>query len=266
LSYAAVILAHRHPSQVARLAERLACPTWVHYDAKAPAEEHRRLARTPGLELVPRPVTVRWGHWSLVAATLKALAAVEGDPDHVLVLSGETYPIKPASAIAARLREPVSFIHHTPLPKATWTRGGLDRVQWAWIAPPRWLPVRGLVRIPWSRRSPKVELYGGSNWFVLHRDARNLVIDREATDDARRALRWAKLPEELFVQTVLANSPLRDQLVNKDLHYTDWAPAARSPEFLTDAHWDGLVAGRQLFARKFQADSPILDRIDRELL
>jgi hypothetical protein len=197
---------------------------------------------------------------------LRTLAAVEGDPEHVLVLSGESYPIKPRSALAARLREPVSFVHHTPLPRAGWSGGGLSRVGSPWIARPRWLPGKPLVRIPWNRKAPNVKLYGGTTWCVLHRDARNLLIESEATKEARRTLRWARLPEELFVPTVLANSPLRDRVTNNALHYTKWLPSRSSPEFLTDADWENLFTARAPFARKFAADSPILDRIDRELL
>ncbi len=176
---------------------------------------------------------------------LKALAAVEGNPDHVLVLSGETYPIKPASMIAARLQEPVSFVHHNRLPYGRWEDGGLDRVE---------------------SRTSRIPLYGGSGWFVLHREALKLVTDREATEEVRRTLRTAKLPDEMFVHTVLANSPLRDRLVNAGLHYGDWSRNGPSPATLTDAHWDDLVATPALFARKFEAGSPVLDRIDRELL
>ena len=122
------------------------------------------------------------------------------------------------------------------------------------------------MRIPVKRRAPGIQLYGGSGWCALHRDARNLVLDRGKTKRARRALRWALFPDEMFVQTVLANSPLRDHVVSDSLHYMDWSKPAPSPAVLTDAHWDDLVASPASFARKFEPDSPILDRIDRELL
>jgi hypothetical protein len=267
VSYAALILAHRHPSQVERLAERLGCPTWVQYDRRSPAEEHRRLGRSHSLHTVDRPGNVVWGHWSLVAAMLRGLATVDGDPDHILVLSGDAYPIKPPRAIAERLSEPVSFVHHTALPRPKWRGGGLDRVEHVWIAQPgRRRNGKPLLRLPLRRRRPRIPLYGGSGWFVLHRDARELLLDRRATKPARRALRWARLPEEMFVQTALANSPLSSRLVNRGLHFTDWSSGGRSPGVLTETNWAALVESPALFARKFAPDDPLLDRIDRELL
>jgi hypothetical protein len=265
VSYAAVILAHRSPAQVERLVDRLGCPCWVHYDAKAATSERRRLERSPHLELVPNPVDVAWGHWSIVSAILKGLAAVQGDPDHVLVLSGQTYPIKPRHVVADRLGRSVSFLECEPLPYPSWAGGGFDRIERPWLRLPRFMPGPAMVPIPIRRRLPEVQFFGGSAWFVLHRDARQVLLDEARRGDLSRLFRRAKLPDELFVHTVLANSPVSEQLVNDDLHFIKWVEGP-NPTLIGEQDWENLVRSDALFARKFEPEERVLDRIDAELL
>jgi hypothetical protein len=269
VSLAAVILGHRDVPQIERLAERLGCPVWVHYDAKSPAAEHEQLARSARLEAVPDPVRVIWGHWSMVAATLRGLHAVAGDPDHVLILSGQTYPIKPPDQLEARL-EAATYLERFPLPFARWgPDGGVDRVAFRWVAAPRWLPERApippMVRVPGRRRFPPVRLFGGSQWGVLHRGARRYVLGIPSTDPVIQMFRHACVPDELFFQTVLSNSPLRDQLVDDNLHHIKWADTAH-PEPITQEDLAVLATSTAFFARRFAAGDPLLDTIDRELL
>jgi hypothetical protein len=75
------------------------------------------------------------------------------------------------------------------------------------------------------------------------------------------------IPEEIFFQTVLVNSPLRETLVNRALHYTAW-PGGPHPKTLGVEDFPTLAASDVLYARKFdvERDSLVLDAIDRELL
>jgi hypothetical protein len=84
-----------------------------------------------------------------------------------------------------------------------------------------------------------------------------------------RFFRHVDVPDELFFQTVLCSSPLRERIVNDNLRFIDWRdPASGSPAVLTSADFPALQASPKLFARKFDAtaDAGILDLIDRELL
>jgi hypothetical protein len=268
VSVAALVLAHRDPDQVERLAQRLECPVWVHYDAKSPAAEHERLRRSPHVHVVEDRVRVRWGDPSTLTAILRGLAAVGGDPDHVLLLSGQTYPIKPPPAIRERLSEPVTFVRHLPLPIAAWgLSGGLDRTRRFWVNRPTfapgWVPPR--IGLPLPRRLPRMQLFGGETWLALHRDARRHVLDLPSTAPVFKLMRHALLAEEMFLQTVLPNSPLAGALVNDSLHFIRWAGGSH-PAPLTPSDLPALRETDALFARKFTADDPMLDLIDRDLL
>ena len=54
---------------------------------------------------------------------------MQDDPDHVVLLSGQDYPIKPNAYIEDFLAagSESSFFMHFPLPTANWSHGGMRR-------------------------------------------------------------------------------------------------------------------------------------------
>ena len=50
--------------------------------------------------------------------------------------------------------------------------------------------------------------------------------------DVVRFFGHVKIPDEIFVQTVLLNSPLRDTVVGDDVHYIDWSRGGAHPKTL----------------------------------
>jgi hypothetical protein len=74
------------------------------------------------------------------------------------------------------------------------------------------------------------------------------------------------VPDELFFQTIIMNSQLRDTVENDDLRYLDWSREP-APAVFTAADLPSLLESRQLFARKFDetVDFEVLDALDRHL-
>src|SRR5205807_1301825 len=127
-----------------------------------------------------------------------------------------------------------------------------------------------MLRVPWLRRSFPAGLkpFGGSAWFVLSDEAvRTLVAFEKQNPEAFRFFRHVRIPDEIFAQTVLLNSPLRDRVANESIHHIEW-PGGSHPATLRLEDWPRLAASGKLFARKFDvdADEAILDKIDDELL
>ncbi|MCO5609314.1 hypothetical protein L7F22_063540 [Adiantum nelumboides] len=73
---------------------------------------------------------------------------------------------------------------------------------------------------------------------------------------------------EGYFHTVLCNTQeFWNTTVNNDLHYILWdSPPKQHPITLRAEHFDNMTASGAAFARKFKADDPVLDRIDKELL
>jgi hypothetical protein len=80
--------------------------------------------------------------------------------------------------------------------------------------------------------------------------------------------RWVDVPDELFFQTILMNSSLKERIINDDLRYIAWKDLeSGSPAILKLDDFDQMMQSPKLFARKFDmtVDAEVLDLIDRAL-
>jgi hypothetical protein len=57
----------------------------------------------------------------------------------------------------------------------------------------------------------------------------------------------------------LANSPMKDRLIDDDIHHIEWTPHQPSPKVIADP--TAALESGKWFARKF-ADEAVLDKID----
>jgi hypothetical protein len=281
VTVAYLIRAHHAPAHLERLVRRLDTPRarfYIHVNRRTDDavydEMVERLSDVEDVIWLPR-LTCYWGGFSLLRATLEGVRAVaesDAPPTHVVLLSGQDYPLRPAARIESFLdeHEGASFLPYWSLPAAAWAseNGGLNRVRWLYVERVR-VKTR-LLRLPIPRRFPRgFRPYGGVAFWALTGEAIRYV-DRFVRENADfvRFFRFVKMPDELFFQTVLMNSPLRDTVVNANLHYLDWSAGAANPATLGKADLPKLLASDKLFARKFDAavDAEILDLLDREAL
>jgi hypothetical protein len=271
-----VIAAHRYLDQVERLVRRLArddTSLVVHVDrraGKAPFDELRdRTSDLSDLHYLPRHLGY-WGGTGLVHAALKGIADLLRNDvpfDYVVLLSGQDYPLRPAGELHARLDgvAGMSFMESMALPFGGWgARGGLDRVEdWHLVS-----RIALHIRLPRKRRIPGgLTPFGGSSWWCLSRPVATYV-DGFARDNPQfvRFFDHALHASELFFQTLLLNSPHREEILNENLHFLVWRGGA-SPATLTQADLPELLASNRFFGRKFDTsvDSQVLDLLDAEL-
>jgi hypothetical protein len=271
-----IVSAYKNLDQLARLAGRLSTErsvVYIHVDKKTDDAEYGRLERTlarrPRLHLLERHVC-HWGGFGHVRATLKgidALLASGSDFEHLVLLTGQDYPIKPLAEIErffAKHRG-TSFMAYEALPSEWWSpRGGLDRIEyrhWRWRGPH--------VRLPWKRRFPAgaAPYGGGAYWNLSRACVEHVARFVESRTDVVDFFRNVDIPDEVFFQTVLLNSELAGSVVNDNLRYIDWTRGA-SPALLEARDLPALRASPKLFARKFDMfhDGEILDLVDTELL
>jgi hypothetical protein len=286
MTCAFVVLAHRGPEQVERLATRLRPhPVLLHVDAGVESAISTALAHAAartGATLLPRHRSA-WASWGIVSAQLEGMRAAIGRDDwsHLMVLSGQDYPLAPAAEIGAFLdaHPDTSFMARWPLPSRLWGRdGGMHRLRY------RHRAVRGRrAFLPVPRRLPHdLDPFGGSMYVCLSRAAvaeALRFVERRA--EVARFYRRSWIPDEMFVPTAVMNSPARDGVVNESLSYIRWSePGSRHPDVLRAGDLEALaeaaegpsdVGGhgrRKLFARKLDAaaDPRLLDLIDERLL
>ena len=226
------VLAHDDPALLSRLCARLAPhPVVVHIDARRPLAPFRdALARIPSARLVENDrVTVNWGGWSQVEATLRlyreivdAAAPAQND-EQIVLLSGHCYPLHPVDEIVARLRVPGRPLHvrgvaYTELEDRSRTRirhyydtfpvrqAGIRRLLYA---APRKITQLTAPLLP-RRFDGEDALVVGSQWTVLTVGAvRDAVLP--AAPAWRPRLRRTFAPEETFFPTVVLRGPTAHQ-------------------------------------------------------
>lgn len=286
-----VLLVHKNPQQVARLVRTIWKPgdlVYVNVFRVTPIDKSEWRAAIDGGEDVEFSFAYGRAHASfgVVSATLDAMDwSLFREYAYLVNLSGQCYPIKSRAEIDRTLGgSQASFIDARRLPCATWPAcADLSRFDHAYYPRPAFNRLRLLlgrkpvekstfVRIPrlWPSLLGSTTFYGGSQWFALKREHVAFVQSfLESNRAYRRFFRRTRVPDEHFFQTLLLNSPCREDIVPRTLTYSDWRPwGGGGPRILTMDDFERLRASECLFARKFDSavDAGILDRIDRDLL
>jgi Core-2/I-Branching enzyme len=270
-----VISAYKLPVQLVRLVRRLAAPgvtLAVHVDRKTRRSVvDEMVAGTRGLDVtfLPRHVS-HWGGFGHVRTSLKGidhLYRTGVEFDYAVLLTGQDYPLRSAASIAERLGGSggASFMNWWPLPYAPWgDRGGLDRFEdWHWVTYDR-----KHIALPLRRRLPHgLAPFGGGAYWCFARPLVDYVQRFVTTSrDYVRFFEHVLIPDELFFQTLIMNSPLRDSVVNDNLRYLDWSREP-APAVLGVGDLDRMLGSEKLFARKFDetVDRDVLDRLDEAI-
>jgi len=297
MKIAYIVLAHKLPEQLIRLVRKLNTPGsvfFIHVDKKAHAEIYKRmtesLASCENVHFLERHA-IYYGDYSHVRATLagiRKLLVFQIPFDYVILITGQDYPIKSNEQIETCLRDSgqKSYMEYFSLPDGdNWKddNGGQDRINYWYLHWRGWeLPlmkrIQSWVSIPdrtWSFLSKVLPLqrclpgkfkgYGGSAYWCLSRDCTEYVD--EFTRRNRSFVKFFEhvgIPGEIFFQTILLNSPLRDRVVNDNLRYIVWSNS-RHPATLGKPDFDLFMDTHNLFARKFDItkDEKVLDMIDQ---
>ena len=272
-----VILAHQLPDQLVRLTRRLNSPGalfLIHINRRS--DDAILDTARAGLADLDNVVFLRrhklhWGAFGHVRATIEALEELDRrstEFDYLALLTGQDYPIKPVGVIESTLAQSggKSFIAYDRLPGG-W-EDGMKRIT-HWHERRIGVPRGWHLNLPIRRRFPRgLVPYGGSAYWWLSHEAieqvRRFIAERPKD---YRFFKHVDVPDEVFFQTVLLNSPLRESVVNDELRLVDWT---RDPMPWTFGAGDLEMLRRspKLLARKFDVtfDAEILDLIDRELL
>lgn len=248
---------------------------FVHIDAKSPMPD--TLADSGNVTFVPR-IKVWWAGFSQVAATLAMMRrAVDDGYDYYAFLSGGDYPIRPNGFLQKTLADGGEFIdahegfgEHKPEKRLKYyyfdcfdRRANTLKSHL----------LRGIERLaqPFARKRhyPFARVWHGASWWVLSDRCVRYILDYvDRHPEYVSFYRTALSPDESFFQTIVGNSPLRDE-VRGNLTYTDWSGGQTGPAFISGHHLPALAPGHTgqqpepFFARKFDDSSTdVVRRID----
>lgn len=282
MNIAYIILTHRYPEQLARLVRTLnseGTSFFIHVDQRSQdcyLQASQLLAGLPNVHFVKR-YACHWGHPNLVRAALSGLESIVDSRtpfDYAVLLSGQDYPIKSPDAIANFFEQHnghqfmsyfavEGFNPWTDMPFPWNSRTRIE--YWHLVVRSR------MFHIPIRRQLPYGYVpYIGYQWWAFSKEAVEYILGFVRSHPAFvKFFNHVYIPDELFFQSLLLNSPLRYTVVNNDLRFVDWDnPNPNVPATLNVDYFEQLRQSECLFARKFDAnqDSQILDLIDQQLL
>jgi len=294
-----IILAHKLPEQLVRLVCMLnseGASFFIHIDKKADDETYRMmrepLSTYENVRFLNRLV-IKYANFSHLQASLEGIQEVVSSGiqyDYVILLTGQDYPIKSNEYIQQFLgdRNGKSFIDYFSLPSNEhWQNenGGLDRINywhfdifWRRFAFPRKVRseqsfsdhlLSSFSGMFLARRILPLnyKLFGGSAYWCLSRECieylRKFILEN---DGFVRFFHYVLIPDKIFFQTVLLNSPLRDTLVNDNMRCINWS-GNWHPDIFRLEDLNHFMKTDGLFARKFDMseDSMVLDKIDQAI-
>ncbi|XP_019055273.1 PREDICTED: beta-glucuronosyltransferase GlcAT14A-like isoform X2 [Nelumbo nucifera] len=122
-----------------------------------------------------------------------------------------------------------------------------------------------------TRETPDAfRIFGGSPWSILSRAFMEYCV--HGWDNLPRKLLMyfsnVEYPLESYFHTVLCNSDeFQNTTLNNDLRFilSDTSPHVE-PHFLNTSYYERMVRSKAAFARPFQDDDPVLQKVDEDIL
>jgi hypothetical protein len=296
-----LLKAHNQPAQVGRLLRRLEVPwahTLIHVDGKVAAAPFRdRAGAIANASLLPdaQRVPVYWGGFSNAQATLvslrHALSAFPGARRFV-VISGADYPAMALADMREKLGGAAEFVRIDRKLSQSGS-GANDRFiqrrnfgdnAWCNERDARFRPAARAARLLGRLVRPRLprdfEIYHGSDWYGLTRQGAETVLDfYDRRPDLLAFLRQVRSPVEMFVQSALMASPLRDRIADapasgtaaaavrehvRGSHFIDWGGGGSHPRTLDLGDFDAIKSSGAFFVRKIDPvkSRKLLDALD----
>lgn len=291
--HAYLILAHKNFGQLRKLVEMLDHPlndVYIHVDAKATdfnAADLQGATLHSQLEILPQRIAVNWGGVSIMRSEIALLKAATSRHhyDYYHLLSGMDLPIKSQDEMHVFFDAHMGkeFINLWEFKKST-----LSRFRYYTVFPEGEGRFRtriinhifkGLQMAVGYRINREVDFRFGSQWFSITDALARYVIGKE--DRLEKVFRRTSTCDEIFLPTLVAASPFRDNLfvptavksqkeVNlSNMRFIDWTrgESIRHPWTFRIDDIGLLEATPHMWARKFDenVDSEIIEVLHERL-
>ena len=271
-----LILAHHMPEQLERLVRRIShkdADIYIHLNKNTDATLFSRIKSIPNVVFIAKREPVVWGEYTTVQATINGMEEILATGKkytHINLLSGADYPLKSNEHIHEFLfaNTGKTFMWYEPVYES-WHHGQarMNNYDFGDYGFPGRYFLSGLAsKILPARKLPnKLVAYGRSQWLTITPECAQYTLDYiKANPNVARFFRMTWASDEVFFQTILCNSPLRDTIVNDNLRYIALTPEFR-PVNYTMEHGPALLSSGKLYARKFDSgvDADIFDYLDK---
>lgn len=281
MDHAVLVTAYKDFDALLALARGFDCRfrLYIHIDRKSRIQRVRpdileALRGLATVRLVRSRYAVNWGgirHLYAVLDLARTAAQDGHDSRFFHWITGQDYPVRSGDEFDSFFRENRhhSFLKWFSLPAQIWRiqDGGFDRIAYFHLydllgigkGDRRNKRFLDLQRACGFRRRYSVDLprlHGGFGYWSLNREAMAYVLDLTRSRPALlRRLRHCFCAEELYVHTLLLNSPLAASVVNADLRYVDWSSnrGGVHPAILDESDFEAIRQSTAFFARKLDS-------------
>jgi hypothetical protein len=257
---------------------------YVHVDRKSPALQksmEQKYSDNKRVNFLSDPVKVYWGGFSHLDAILRLLKSAYANEKNQRfhLISGQDHPIRSKTEFDRffKTNAEKEFISFFKLPDTRWQNGGLDRVDYFHLNdildPKKYFFPRingRFVRLQkffgMKRKQPATisSWYGGGTWWSISRKAVAEIFSFQKNHPGfLRRFKNTYCGEEIFFQTILAHSSLKENMVPEDLRYIDWSFDGKFPAVLDESYLEEMFRQQKFFARKF--DSGISAELKKRL-
>ena len=279
-----IIIAHKNPEQVLRLATKLLHSNFdifVHIDAKIEIEIFDGLRKLPNVFFIKNRINCNWGGYSLLEGILSSLKEVldsNNNYKYINLISGQDYPVYNAEYINDFFNSSPDkiYISYENSPDSNWWKDASKRYEKYHLTDynfkGKYLIEKILNAIMPKRNFPTATTLYGSNkacWWALTHESAKFVLSK-LNDDPKliRFLRLCWGTDEFVIPTIIMNSSLKKHVVNNNLRYINWSEGKAHPKILDITDYEDIIQSKMLFSRKFDSeiDTSVMDKIDNSHL
>lgn len=243
----------------------------IDYKSKEKNEIKRKLSTKKNVKYVSDKYKINWGGINHLLAILELAqqALLEKNNQYFHLITGHDFPIKTKEQFTLFYNEHKdhNFIENNPLPYSPWPEGGLDRLSrynfydiidarsgWKEIFVKRISKLQKSLGITRKFKKDFPPLFGGSTYWSLNRSALGYVFEYMKTNPSfLKRFKYTFCSEEIFFQTILMNSPIKNSIINNNLRFIVWENRnGNFPANLDMSDYSDISKSDALFARKFE--------------
>lgn len=246
---------------------------YIHIDRKSSIskDDIQKLSSKERVQYVSQTYKINWGGINHLRAILELAEKAVGDSanKHFHLITGHDYPIVSTDRLNdfMETNRDKDFMEYFPLPYPAWPEDGMDRLSryniYDVIDGRTGLNERLIKgfsklqrKIGFKRSFSKdfPPLYGGSTYWSLKRESLEYVFQYMGNHPGfLKRFKYSFCSEEIFFQTILLNSPMKENIINNNMRFIIWEERnGNFPANLDCNDYNDILKSDALFARKFE--------------
>lgn len=261
---------------------------YIHIDKKSSLskENLNKLSSKERVQYVSQQYKINWGGINHLKAILDLIkeAINNKENEYFHLITGHDYPIKPLEVFSQFFEKNKGndFMEYHTLPYSSWPENGMDRLSRYNIydlldgrTGVNERLIKGFSKLQkaigfkrsFSKNFPP--LFGGSTYWSLKRESLEYVF-QYMNDHPKylKRFKYSFCSEEIFFQTILLNSPMKETILNNNMRFIIWEDRnGNFPANLDSSDYENIKNSDALFARKFEypVSESLLNKIKADI-